>query len=175
MATFTLIHVLISLIGIATGLMVALGMIRSQRMDSLTRIFLATTALTSITGFFFPFNGVTPGIVVGVLSLLVLAPAIYGRYSAGLQGGWRKVYVIGSTVALYFNVFVLIVQSFQKIPVLNALAPTGAEVPFQIAQGIALVAFIVIGYLATKGFHPGVSVQSQGPRSTSARSAAAGK
>ena len=168
MAVFTLVHVLISLIGIATGLVVLFGMIRSQRLDSWTAVFLATTVATSVTGFLFPFNGVTPGIIVGILSIAVLAPAIYGRYSKGMQGGWRKVYTIGSVIALYFNVFVLIVQSFQKVPVLNALAPTGTEPPFAVAQGITLVAFVVLGTMAVKRFREPVSTQTQTARSASA-------
>ncbi len=168
MAAFTLLHVLISLVGIATGLVVLFGMIRGQRLDSWTAVFLATTVLTSVTGFLFPFNGVTPGIIVGILSIAVLAPAIYGRYSKGMQGGWRKVFTIGSVTALYFNVFVLIVQSFQKIPALNALAPTGSEPPFAVAQGLNLVAFIVLGTLAVKRFKEPVATQT-------ARSAAAGR
>ena len=160
MAAFTLLHVLISLVGIATGLVVLFGMIRGQRLDPWTSVFLATTVATSVTGFLFPFNGITPGIVVGILSIAVLGLAIYGLYSKSLQGGWRKVYVIGSAIALYFNVFVLIVQSFQKVPVLNALAPTGSEPPFAVAQGITLVAFVVLGALAVKGFREPVAVRS---------------
>jgi hypothetical protein len=175
MATFTLVHVLISLVGIATGLIVVFGMIRSQRMDSLTAVFLATTVLTSVTGFLFPFHGVTPGIVVGVLSLAILAPVIYGRYSRGLQGGWRPIYTVGSVVALYFNVFVLIVQSFQKVPALNALAPTQTETPFQVAQGLALVAFIVLGVLATRGFRVAPSGVQEGQARGAVKSAVAGK
>jgi hypothetical protein len=175
MAAFTLFHVLISLVGIATGLVVLFGMIRAQRLDSWTTVFLATTVATSVTGFLFPFNGVTPGIIVGILSLLVLAPAIYGRYSKGLAGGWRKAYVIGSVIGLYFNVFVFIVQSFQKLPALHSLAPTGTEVPFQLVQGINLVSFVTLGVMATKGFHPERLGQSQGQAGGSVKSAVAGK
>jgi hypothetical protein len=154
MAAFTAFHVLLSLIGIATGLVVAFGLLISNRMDRLTAVFLGTTVATSVTGFLFPFHGITPGIVVGIISMFTLAAAIYARYSRHLEGGWRRTYVIGSMVSLFFNVFVLIVQSFQKVPALNALAPTQTEPPFAIAQGLNLVLFLVWGYLAIKRFHP---------------------
>jgi hypothetical protein len=158
MGAFTAFHVLLSLIGIATGLLVAYGLVTSNRMDRLTAVFLGTTAATSITGFLFPFNGITPGIIFGVISVLTLGAAIYARYSRHLEGAWRKTYVIGAMVSLYLNVFVLIVQSFQKVPALNAFAPTGTEPPFGVAQGLNLVLFLVWGYLAVKRFHPSESL-----------------
>src|SRR3954468_23125850 len=129
LSTFTLVHVIISLIGIATGLAVAALFTRSKEINSLTLIFLATTALTSITGFMFPITNVTPGIIVGALSIVVLAAAIPAKYVFHLDGKWRTTYVVTSMIALYFNLFVLIVQSFQKIPALHALAPTAEETP----------------------------------------------
>ncbi|HEX3103822.1 MAG TPA: hypothetical protein VHQ22_05200 [Terriglobales bacterium] len=153
LATYTLIHVIISLIGIGSGLIVLFGMFSGKRLDGMTALFLATTALTSLTGFGFPFEGVTPGIILGILSLIVLAIVIPARYSFRLAGKWRAIYVITAVIALYFNCFALVAQSFLKIPALHALAPKGNEPPFAIAQGILLVLFIVAGTLAVKKFH----------------------
>jgi len=154
LATYTLIHVIISLIGIGSGLVVLFGMFGGKRLDGMTALFLATTALTSVTGFGFPIAHVTPGIVLGILSLIVLAIAIPARYSFRMAGKWRDVYVITAVIALYFNCFVLIAQSFLKVPALHALAPKGNEPPFAIAQGILLVLFIVAGIRAVKKFRP---------------------
>jgi hypothetical protein len=153
MDTFTLIHVAISLVAIVAGFVVIFALIAAKRPDRWTDIFLITTAATSITGFFFPFVHITPGIILGILSLLVLVVIAPALYVFQLAGGWRAIFVIGSTIALYFNVFVLIVQSFQKVPTLHSLAPTQTEPPFAVAQGAALVLFIVLGTLATKRFH----------------------
>jgi hypothetical protein len=147
--TFTIIHVAISLVAIASGFIVVFGLISAKRLDGWTAFFLATTILTSVTGFGFPIVGVTPGIVLGVISLVVLAVALYARYARHLAGIWRPIFVITAVIALYLNFFVLIVQSFQKVPALKALAPTQSELPFAIAQLVALVAFINLGYLAT--------------------------
>jgi hypothetical protein len=154
LATYTLIRVIISLIGIGTGLVVLFGMFDSKQLDRMTAFFLATTALTSLTGFGFPFDGVTPGIILGILSLIVLAIAVPARYSFRMAGKWRAIYVVTAVIALYFNCFVLVAQSFQKVPALHALAPKGNEPPFAIAQGVLLVLFIVAGTLAVKKFHP---------------------
>ena len=150
--TFTFIHVAISLVAIASGFVVVYGLITGKRLDGWTAFFLATTILTSVTGFGFPISGVTPGIVIGVISLVVLAAALYARYGRRLAGPWRLVYVITAVIALYLNFFVLIVQSFLKVPALHSLAPTQSEPPFAIAQLVALVAFIVLGVLAAKRF-----------------------
>jgi hypothetical protein len=152
MTTFTFVHVALSLIGILSGLLVVLGMMSAKQMDGLTAIFLATTVLTSVTGFLFPYHGFTPGIGVGIVSMAVLALAIVARYLRHLEGGWRRVYVIAAVMALYFNVFVFVVQSFEKSPTLKALAPTQTEPPFKIAQGVVLVSFIALGILAAKKF-----------------------
>jgi hypothetical protein len=154
LATYTLIHVIISLVGIGSGLIVLFGMLGGKRMDGMTSIFLVTTVLTSLTGFGFPFEHVTPGIILGILSLIVLAIAVPARYSFRMAGKWRTIYVVTAVIALYFNCFVLIAQSFLKVPALHALAPKGNEPPFAIAQGILLVLFIVLGVLAGKKFHP---------------------
>lgn len=158
LATYTLIHVIISLIGIGSGLIVLFGMFVGKRLDGMTALFLAATVLTSLTGFGFPFEHVTPGIILGILSLIVLAIAVPARYSFRMAGKWRAIYVVTAVIALYFNCFVLIVQSFQKVPALHALAPRGNEPPFAIAQGILLVFFIVAGTLAVKKFRLGATV-----------------
>jgi hypothetical protein len=152
MTTFTLVHVAISLVGILSGLVVVYGLLTAKRLDGWTALFLVTTVATSVTGFFFPFNGVTPGIVLGILSLVVLAIAIYARYSRQLAGGWRRTYVISSIIALYFNVFVLVAQLFQKVPALHALAPTQKEPPFAVSQLVVMALFIAVGIASAKRF-----------------------
>ena len=149
---YTIIHVLISLVGIFTGLIVLFGMLAGKRLDSWTKWFLITTVLTSVTGFFFPFRGFTPAIGVGVISLLVLAIAIYARYPRHLAGAWRWIYVVTAVIALYFNVFVGIVQAFEKIPALKIIAPTQTEPPFKLTQLIVLTLFIVFAIAAATKF-----------------------
>src|SRR5215467_5943953 len=149
--TFTLIHVLISLAGIASGIVVLYGFLTNKRLDGWTALFLGTTALTSLTGFLFPFMGMTPAIKLGIISLVVLAITIVTRYPLHLA--WRKTYVITACAALYFNVFVLVVQSFEKIPALTAIAPTQKEPPFAIVQIAVLVLFVVLTALAVKKFY----------------------
>lgn len=152
LAIYTNIHVAISLVAIASGFIVLFGMLAAKRLDAWNAFFLATTVATSVTGFGFPFSGFTPGLALGAMSLVVLVIAIYALYARHLACGWRKVYAITATIALYLNFFVLIVQSFQKVPALKALAPTQSEPPFLIAQVTALVAFIVLGILAATRF-----------------------
>jgi len=154
LATFTLIHVVISLIGIASGILVMFGLIGGSRMDRLTFVFLSSTTLTSITGFLFPFERLTPGDIIGILSLVILLFAIPARYLFQLAGPWRSIYVIGSALALYLNFFVLIVQSFEKVPSLKALAPTQKEPPFVATQLLALLGFAILTTFATVRFHP---------------------
>jgi hypothetical protein len=154
MTTFTAIHVLLSLIGVLSGVVILFGLLTANPMNGWTLLFLATTLATSLTGFFFPFHGFTPALGVGILSMLILAATIAARYGFHLGGAWRWVYVVGAVAALYFNSFVLIVQSFLKIPVLHALAPTGSEPAFVVAQGIVLVFYLMTGFLAVKRFHP---------------------
>jgi hypothetical protein len=149
---YTIIHTLISLVAIFTGLIVLFGMLGGKRLDGWTKWFLITTVLTSVTGFFFPFHGFTPAIGVGIISLIVLAIAIVARYSRHLAGHWRWLYVVTATIALYFNVFVLIVQSFQKIPALHALAPTQTEEPFKLSQLVVLALFVLLGIVAAMRF-----------------------
>ena len=156
MTTFTFIHVLLSLIAIASGFVVLYGLATSSLMNGWTTVFLAATLATSVTGFFFPFHGVTPAIILGVLSVIALAGAAAARYGFHLAGAWRGVYVTASVIALYFNVFVLVVQAFAKVPALHALAPT--EPPsgpvFAVSQGIVLVFFVVAGILTVRRFRP---------------------
>jgi len=152
MTTFTLVHVVLSLAGIGSGFVVIFGLLGAKRLDGWTVFFLATTAATSLTGFGFPFDHVLPSHVVGVISLLVLAAAIVARYVRHLAGAWRRVYVIDAVVALYLNVFVLVVQAFLKVPALNAMAPTQSEPPFLITQLVVLVLFVGLGIAATIRF-----------------------
>jgi hypothetical protein len=154
LSTYTLIHVAISLVDIVTGLVVVAGLLRSQRLAGWTLVFLATALATDITGFFFPYHGFTPAIGLGIISTVVLVPTIAAYYAFGLAGGWRWVYAIGAVATLYFNIFVLIVQSFQKVPALKMLAPKGSEPPFAITQGIALVVFVILGSAAVRSFRP---------------------
>lgn len=151
-STFTLMHVIISLVGIASGLIVMYGMLIAKRMNGMTALFLATTVLTSITGFAFPNAHVTPGMIIGALSLVVLAIALVARYGLHLKGASRWIYVITASVALYFNVFVLVVQLFEKVPALKALAPTQKEPPFGISQVVLLALFVLLTVLAVRRF-----------------------
>ena len=149
----TLFHVLLSLVGIASGFAVVYGLL-SSRVHGWTNLFIWTTVATSVTGFFFPFHKFLPSHGVGILSLIVLAIAILALYRFRLAGGWRRTYAITAVIALYFNVFVLVAQLFLKVPSLNALAPTQSEPPFQIAQGIVLIVFVVLGIRAAMKFRP---------------------
>ena len=149
---YTLIHVAISLMAIGSGFIVLFGMLTRERLDRWTAFFLATTVLTSLTGFGFPITGFTPGIVIGIISLLVLARRYYARYKGHLLGFWRPIYVVTAVIALYLNFFVLIVQSFLKVPALKGLAPTQSELPFRITHLVALAAFLVLGVLAVIRF-----------------------
>jgi hypothetical protein len=149
---FTAFHVIISLIGILSGFVAIFGMVRSKPLDWWTDLFLITTVATSVTGFLFPFNGFTPAIGTGIISMIVLALAVVALRVKRLDGPWRRTYVISAVAAQYFNFFVLIVQSFRRVPFLHALAPTESEAPFAIAQLLALVGFVVLGYAAARGF-----------------------
>jgi hypothetical protein len=153
--TFTILHVVISLIAIASGIIVLIGMFGSQSQPRWTALFLATTVLTSLTGFLFPIKGFTPALGTGIVSCIILAIALVALYGKHLVGAWRWIYVVTAVSALYLNVLVLIVQSFQKIPALRPLAPTQSEPPFLIAQTIALVVFVLLGALAVIKFRPG--------------------
>ena len=152
LATFTLVHVLISLIGIVSGFVIVFGLLGGKRLDGWTAVFLTTTALTSLSGFGFPFEHLLPSHKVGIVSLVVLAVAIAARYAFHLAGAWRSIYSAGATLALYLNVFVLVVQAFLKVPALHELAPTGTEPAFLVAQLVVLAAFLALGTMATIRF-----------------------
>jgi len=144
LAVYTLVHVVISLAGIFSGFVVLFGLLAGKRLDGWTKFFLITTVATSVTGFFFPLHGFTPAIGVGIISLLVLSIAIFARYPRQLAGRWRWIYVVTAMIALYLNVFVAIVQAFEKAPVLKALAPTQSEPPFKLTQLVVLALFVVL-------------------------------
>jgi hypothetical protein len=150
--TFTLIHVVLSLVGIFAGLVVAGGLVAGKRLDGWTGLFLVTTVLTNVTGFGFPFVTFLPSHAVAILSLVVLALVIVARYWKHLTGAWRRVYVVGTVLALYLNVFVLLNQLFLRLPALIAAAPHQKEPPFLVTQLVVLALFIWLGRAALKGF-----------------------
>jgi hypothetical protein len=152
MTTFTLVHVVLSLIGIFAGLIVIFGLLAAKRLDGWTALFLSSTVLTSVTGFLFPVHRFLPSHAVGILSLVVLAVAILARYTFHLAGAWRRTYVVTAMIALYLNVFVLVVQGFLKVPALKAMAPTQSEPPFKVAQLVVLALFVVLTILASIKF-----------------------
>jgi hypothetical protein len=141
---FTFVHVVISLIGIGAGLIVMAGFLAEKQLNGWTGWFLWSTVLTSLTGYFFPFHGFKPSYVVGAISLVFLALALFALYQRQLAGGWRKTYVISAMIALYLNVFVLVVQLFSKVPALKALAPTQTEPPFKLTQLTVLILFFLL-------------------------------
>jgi hypothetical protein len=161
LATFTLVHVLISLVGIGSGLLVVYGMLVGKRFDGATAIFLVTTVLTSLTGFLFPFVQLLPSHIFGFISLPVLALAFFARYARHLAGAWRSTYVVSSVLALYLNVFVLVAQIFMKVPAAHGLAPTGKEPPFLVVQLIVMAIFIVLGIFTVKKFREPVAAAPQ--------------
>lgn len=150
--TFTTVHVVISLIGIVSGLIALYGLLGNRWFARWNVLFLATTVATSVTGFGFPFDHLLPSHKVGIISLVVLAIAILARYPLLLAGAWRRIYVVSAAIALYLNVFVLVVQAFEKVPALRAMAPKQNEPPFLAAQLVVLAIFVVLTILATKRF-----------------------
>jgi hypothetical protein len=156
LSTFTMVHVIISLIAIASGIIVMFGLLGSRRMPGLTAIFLLFTILTSATGFLFPFEKLLPSHMIGILSLVLLAIACIALYVMKLSGAWRSVYVVTAMISLYLNVFVLIIQAFLKVPALHALAPSvpPSEPPFAIIQVIVLVFFVIAIVGAVRRFRP---------------------
>ena len=156
----TIFHTLISLVAIVTGIPVVYGFLKSQVYPGWTTAYIVSTALTLITSFLFPYNGFTPAIGVGILCILIFIPTVFAKYRTALTGIWRIVYVVGSVALLYFNCFVLIVQSFLKVPPLHALAPNGSEPPFAIAQAICLIVAIALGVMSLRRFHkPGPTLR----------------
>jgi hypothetical protein len=154
LSAYTVLHVIISLLGIGTGLVVLFGMIAGQRLNGWTFWFLLTTVLTSLTGFGFPFDRLLPSHILAILSLAALLIAILARYAFAMEGVWRWLYVISAALSLWFNVFVLVVQGFGKIPALNALAPTQSEPPFLIAEAVVLAIFVLLAAIAIRKFRP---------------------
>jgi hypothetical protein len=156
LSTFTMVHVIISLIGIVSGLFVLYGLLSSREMPGMTALFLLTTILTSVTGFLFPFDKLLPSHMVGILSLVLVAIACIALYVMKLAGAWRRIYMLTALIALYLNVFVLVIQSFLKIGPLHALAPSvpPSEPPFAIVQGIILVLFVVAIIASLRRFRP---------------------
>ena len=151
---FTFLHVFVSLVAIGAGIFVLYGLLNAKILRILTALFFVTTIATSLTGFLFPFKGVTPGIVVGVLSMIALVLGIVALYVQKLAGPWRGVYVVSVMLAFYFNFFVLVVQSFEKVPALNALAPTQSSPGFGVTQLAVLLIFILLSVRAFKRFQP---------------------
>ena len=156
---FTVLHVVITLVAIGSGLIVVGGIFASHKLPVTTVLFLFTTALTSVTGFLFPIHGFTPALGVGIVACVILAVALFALYKEHLVGAWRWIYVITAVASLYLNVFVLVVQSFVKVSALNALAPTQSEPPFAITQLVILVIFILIALIAVVKFRPGSTVR----------------
>jgi hypothetical protein len=154
--TFTALHVLISLIGIVSGIIVMVGLLRSTLSRGGTWLFLLTTILTSVTGFFFPFEKLLPSHIVGIISLVLLAVACFALYVKRLSGSWRWIYVVTAMTSLYLNVFVLVIQAFLKVGPLHALAPSvpPSEPPFAIVQGIVLLLFVVATIIGALKFRP---------------------
>jgi hypothetical protein len=150
---FTLIHIMISLIGITSGFGLLAGLVTGKLFPRWALVFLTTTIATSVTGFFFPFHGITPGIVIGVISLLTLALACFALYARRLEGVWRRMFAVTAILSLYLNVFVLVVQTFQKNPALVEIAPALNAPPFVISQVLVLAIFIWLGTLSLRHFH----------------------
>lgn len=151
---FTKLHAIISLIGIISGLIVVWGMLGNRKLAGWTAIFLAFTVLTSVTGFPIPPFGIDPPRVIGIVSLVLLAGAILGYYVFHLQGAWRRIYVVTAVISLYLNVFVFVIQAFQKLAFLQPFAPTQSEPPFVVAQVLVLALFAGLGFLSVRRFHP---------------------
>jgi hypothetical protein len=149
---FTIVHVIISLAGIGSGFVVIYGFLTAKRLDAWTAIFLATTVLTSVTGFFFPIDHFTPGHALGILSLIALGVALAARYPQRMAGSWRTAYVVTAVISQYFNFFVLVTQSFQKLPPLHAVAPTQSEPPFLVTQLVVLALFVFVTIAAVIRF-----------------------
>lgn len=148
---YTLFHTLLSVLGIFAGLVLAGGLISGKRLEGWSVLFLVTTILTNVTGFGFPFAGVTPAHIIGGISLVILPIVVYARYGKGLEGKWNTVYVVGAMVALWFNAFVLVVQLFRRLPGLIASAPTQKEPPFGVTQLIVIFLFVMLGRAALRG------------------------
>ena len=166
MSPLVFVHTVASLVAIAAGLVVLAAMRRNDRAEAWTNVFLALTIFTSASGFVLPAAKFMPSHAVGILSLLILAACCYARYAKRMAGAWRTGYVLTAVAALYFNVFVLVVQLFLKVPALHALAPNGNEPPFAVAQAVVLVAFVAAGLLVARRFHPAAAVAGEDDEDT---------
>ena len=152
MTPFTFVHVLLSLLGIFSGFVVVFAFLTNKLLDGWNKLFLVTTILTSITGFLFPFHRFLPSHILGIVSMVALVLALLALYGRRLAGPWRSIYAISAVLALYLNVFVLIVQLFEKVPALKAIAPTQAAPPFLVAQLTCLLPFIILGIVSALKF-----------------------
>jgi hypothetical protein len=170
MTALTLTHVALSLIGIASGFVVIGGLITAKQLDRWTVLFLASTILTSVSGFFFPADHFTPGHAVGILSLLVLGPAVWARYREQMAGRWRITYAICAMIAQYFNFAVLVIQSFDKVPALKALAPSQSEPPFVVTQLVVLALFVALTIAAAMRFRDPSNYKPKAPTNVAALS-----
>jgi hypothetical protein len=159
---FLQMHVGLSLIGIATGLIALAGLLSGRLLGGWTAAFLASTVLTSVTGFPLPPFGFDPPRAVGAVSLVLLAIAVLALYPYRLIGWWRAIFIITAITALYLNCFVGVVQAFQKLPALQPLAPTQSEPPFAIAQIAVLIVFVIFGVLALRRFRPNATTRGVG-------------
>jgi len=155
-ATFTLVHTVLSLVGIVAGLVTAGAIATGTRLDRWAAVFLVTTVLTSVTGFGFPFDKLLPSHIVGIVSLVVLLAVIVADYVKHLAGTWRTIYAVGVVLATYLNTFVLVAQLFKRIPVLYLLAPTQSEPPFALTQGLVVLLFVWLGVAAVRGARTGL-------------------
>jgi hypothetical protein len=149
---FLLVHVCLSLVGMIAGLVVLGGLMGGMLLRRWISLFIISTALTSLTGFGFPFVQLLPSHIVGAVSLVALLGAAVALYWRHLRAGWRTAFVVFSTLALYANVFVLLAQLFQKIPPLAMLAPTPSAPAFAITQALALALFAGTGWAAARNF-----------------------
>jgi hypothetical protein len=159
LTTFTLLHVLISLIGVVTGFVVMAELLRSRSSGGWTTIFLATTIVTSASGFLFPFSKLLPSHIVGIISLALLAVAVFAFYGRHMHGVWRPVYIVTALLSLYLNVFVMIIQAFMKISILKGLAPTQTESPFLIVQGMTFLCFLAVIVVAAIKYRPSLNAR----------------
>ncbi|WP_119390132.1 hypothetical protein [Taklimakanibacter lacteus] len=154
----TIVHTILSFVAIGVGIKAIVGLFQGAHSNWWTRRFFELALAVTFTGFIFPFAGVTPAFATGIVSAVILI-AWFLAHRAHIVGAWRWIYVLAMVASLYLLIFVTIAQAFQKVPFLNALAPTGSEPPFAIAQAIALVIFIVIGTLAVRRFRPAGAVR----------------
>jgi hypothetical protein len=154
--SFVFVHTIITLIAIVAGLIAQLGLLRNQRMNAITAIFLLFTVLTVVTGFMIQITPVSPAVLFGYITTAAVVPALAARYPFAMRGAWRRIYVVTATLSLYLNVFVLVVQSFVKVPALHAIVPAlpPAGPVFGATQGVVLILFIIAGYLGVRRFHP---------------------